>query len=69
MHELIIANLIQQDPIKTRLFIDFKGSVKSLGAWGGDFVLVASETNPTDYFNAKGFDTVLPYSDMVLNKG
>ena len=68
-HELIIANLIQQDPIKTRLFKDFKGAIKSLGAWGGDFVLVASETNPTYYFNAKGFDTVLPYSDMVLNKG
>ncbi|WP_178983407.1 GYDIA family GHMP kinase [Winogradskyella helgolandensis] len=65
-HEKIVSNLIEQDPIKTRLFSDFKGAVKSLGAWGGDFVLVASNTNPTAYFNAKGFDTVIRYVDMVL---
>ncbi|WP_218847029.1 GYDIA family GHMP kinase [Winogradskyella forsetii] len=65
-HESIISKLIQQVPIKTRLFSDFNGAVKSLGAWGGDFVLVASEDNPTSYFNAKGFEVVIPYEDMVL---
>ncbi|MBU2927643.1 GYDIA family GHMP kinase [Winogradskyella psychrotolerans] len=65
-HETLISNLIEQDPIKTRLFSDFEGTVKSLGAWGGDFVLVTSELNPTSYFKAKGFDTVIPYVDMVL---
>lgn len=65
-HETIISELIEQKPIKTRLFKDFNGTVKSLGAWGGDFVLVTSETNPTDYFSSKGFDTIIPYSDMVL---
>ena len=65
-HEHIIANLIEQTPIKDRLFIDFKGAVKSLGAWGGDFVLVASQDNPTSYFNTKGFETVIPYTDIVL---
>ncbi|SDG99547.1 GYDIA family GHMP kinase [Winogradskyella thalassocola] len=66
IHEKIISNLIEQDPIKTRLFPDFKGAIKSLGAWGGDFVLVAAKTNPTAYFNAKGFDTVISYKDMLL---
>lgn len=65
-HETIISKLIQQVPIKTRLFSDFNGAVKSLGAWGGDFVLVASEKNPTSYFNTKGFDVVISYEDMVL---
>ncbi len=65
-HEAIIAKLIDQKPIKTRLFKDFKGSVKSLGAWGGDFVLATSEEDPTTYFNSKGFETVIPYSEMVL---
>ena len=64
-HEAIISDLIDQKPIKARLFKDFNGSIKSLGAWGGDFVLVTAETNPTAYFNAKGFDTVIPYADMV----
>ncbi|MGB0981937.1 MAG: GYDIA family GHMP kinase [Winogradskyella sp.] len=65
-HEAIISNLIEQKPIKSRLFKDFKGAVKSLGAWGGDFVLVTSKTNPRDYFVSKGFDVVIPYHDMVL---
>ncbi|WP_296382245.1 GYDIA family GHMP kinase [Winogradskyella sp.] len=65
-HEAIISKLIDQKPIKTKLFKDFKGSVKSLGAWGGDFVLATSEEDPTTYFNSKGFDTVIPYSEMVL---
>lgn len=66
-HEAIISKLIDQKPIKTRLFKDFKGSVKSLGAWGGDFVLATSEEDPTNYFNSKGFETIIPYSEMILS--
>lgn len=65
-HENIISNLIQKKPIKTQLFSDFRGAVKSLGAWGGDFVLVASEDDPKNYFKAKGFDIIISYVDMVL---
>ncbi|WP_458628808.1 GYDIA family GHMP kinase [Winogradskyella sp. PC D3.3] len=65
-HENIIADLIQQAPIKTQLFSDFNGAVKSLGAWGGDFIMVTAKTNPKAYFNAKGFETVLSYDSMVL---
>ena len=65
-HEAIIAKLIQQTPVKELLFSDFNGSIKSLGAWGGDFVLATSQTNPTDYFKAKGFETVIPYNEMVV---
>jgi len=65
-HEDIISKLIQQDPIKNQFFSDFNGTIKSLGAWGGDFVLVTSKNNPKPYFNAKGYDTVIPYEDMIL---
>jgi len=65
-HELIISNIIKQKPIKTLFFNDFKGSIKSLGAWGGDFILVASNENPKAYFNSKGFKTILNYSEMIL---
>ena len=66
-HESIISKLIEQKPIKSRLFKDFNGAIKSLGAWGGDFVLATSKDDPTSYFNSKGFDIVIPYSEMVLN--
>lgn len=65
-HERVISTLIKEIPIKKRLFNDFKGSIKSLGAWGGDFVLVASEKNPSSYFKAKGYNTILSYTEMVL---
>jgi hypothetical protein len=65
-HETIVSTLIDQKPIKTLLFKDFEGDIKSLGAWGGDFVLVTSKNDPTDYFNAKGFEVVIPYSEMTL---
>lgn len=65
-HESIISNIIKHKPVKDALFNDFNGSIKSLGAWGGDFVLVASEENPEAYFSKKGFDTIIPYQEMVL---
>jgi len=64
-HEAIISNILGQKPIKELHFSDFEGSIKSLGAWGGDFVLVASEHNPEHYFNSKGFDTILNYADLI----
>lgn len=66
-HENIIGKLLNQTPIKSRAFSDYNGAIKSLGAWGGDFVLVTSENDPTDYFKSKGLDTIIPYSKMVIN--
>ncbi|MFT3795086.1 GYDIA family GHMP kinase [Flavobacterium sp.] len=65
-HENILSGILEMQTIKQRLFPDFVGTVKSLGAWGGDFVLAVSETDPTGYFKDKGYDTVIRYSDMIL---
>lgn len=65
-HENIISNVTKQKTVKALLFSDFKGEIKSLGAWGGDFILVSSVNNPIPYFNKKGFDTVIAYADMIL---
>ncbi|WP_223032810.1 GYDIA family GHMP kinase [Hanstruepera marina] len=65
-HEAIMSSVLKTQPVKDRLFPDFSGTVKSLGAWGGDFVLVTAKENPSDYFKAKGFKTVIPYSKIIL---
>ncbi len=39
LHEKLISKAIGISPIQERLFSDYKGVIKSLGAWGGDFVL------------------------------
>lgn len=64
-HEAIISEILEIQPIQKRLFADFKGAIKSLGAWGGDFSMVVSEEDPTDYFKNKGYATVLPYQKMI----
>ena len=65
-HEVIISKIIKIKPIKNQLFKDFTGSIKSLGAWGGDFVLATSIENPKTYFKSKGFETIVPFKQMVL---
>lgn len=65
-HEDLISKVIQMPAIKTKSFPDFEGSIKSLGAWGGDFILVASPKNPTTYFKQKGFEIIIPFKDMIL---
>ena len=66
LHENIMSNFLEILTIKNDLFSDFNGVIKSLGAWGGDFVLVISEENPTKYFKEKGFETILKYNEMIL---
>ncbi|QDO93606.1 GHMP kinase [Formosa sediminum] len=65
-HETIIAEVINLKPVKGVLFPDFNGSIKSLGAWGGDFIMASSQENPTAYFKQQGYDTILTYQDMIL---
>nr|WP_314865366.1 GYDIA family GHMP kinase [uncultured Flavobacterium sp.] len=65
-HETVLSVLLKTETVKNTLFPDFDGVIKSLGAWGGDFVLAVSKENPKPYFVAKGYETVIPYSEMIL---
>ncbi|WP_420575050.1 GYDIA family GHMP kinase [Kordia sp.] len=66
-HEQIISEIIQETPVKERLFGDYFGQVKSLGAWGGDFALVTGNDDTTTYFEAKGYHTIIPFEQMILS--
>ncbi|MGY8914219.1 MAG: GYDIA family GHMP kinase [Flavobacteriales bacterium] len=65
-HEQLIAVTLQMETVKAKLFPDFPGSIKSLGAWGGDFILATGNKEIESYFKNKGFNTVIPYSEMIL---
>jgi len=70
-HEALIAGITHQMPVKTVLFNDFSGSVKSLGAWGGDFVLAASsesDDNIFKYFKNKNLNTIFRYNEIVFSE-
>ena len=67
-HERIIARCIGQEPVQKR-FPDFGGTLKSLGAWGGDFILAATEWTEDqvkDYFKKKGLEVIFGYKEIVL---
>jgi mevalonate kinase len=65
-HEKILSTILETKTVKESLFPDFDGTIKSLGAWGGDFVLVVSKKNPRTYFLSRGYETIIKYSDMIL---
>ena len=65
-HEKIISSIIELPTVKERLFSDYFGTLKSLGAWGGDFILATGNKDTSQYFIDKGYTTILSYSDMVL---
>ncbi|WP_029271755.1 GYDIA family GHMP kinase [Flavobacterium sp. KJJ] len=65
-HEIHLSNILEIQTIKEIAFADFNGVVKSLGAWGGDFVMVISKEDPTKYFVSKGYETILSYEEMIL---
>lgn len=65
-HEGIISNVIKEKPIQKVLFSDYFGQIKSLGAWGGDFILATGNKKTPAYFKSKGFHTVISYKDMIL---
>lgn len=67
-HEDIVSAALKYPKVKDVHFSDFWGETKSLGAWGGDFILVASNrpfSETRDYFVGKGFETVIPFSEIV----
>jgi mevalonate kinase len=68
-HEDIISAHLEKPKTKDRLFPDFWGQVKSLGAWGGDFYLAVSNkgTEKTQqYFNEKGYNVFFEYDEIIL---
>jgi hypothetical protein len=68
-HEQLMTKVLLKKPVKETYFDDFEGAVKSLGAWGGDFVLAASTLsfeNQYKYFNNKGFSTVIPLKSLMI---
>lgn len=68
-HEEIVAHTLSLEPVQQLRFPDYEaGIVKSLGAWGGDFVLVTSRMSAEQtraWFARKGYETCLHWSEMV----
>lgn len=68
-HENVVAAATGLQKVKELYFNDFPGAVKSLGAWGGDFVMAVAEDAGFDsrrYFKEKGLEAIFSYNEMIF---
>ncbi|WP_426275605.1 GYDIA family GHMP kinase [Chryseobacterium sp. S-02] len=66
IHEQRISDFLEIPTVKERFFADCPIFIKSLGAWGGDFVMSSKFEGFKDYFWGKGFRTIFEYSDLII---
>jgi mevalonate kinase len=65
--EQLLSTVLAIAPIQQRLFSDYPHSIKSLGAWGGDFIM-ASTRNKEEalaYFKNKGYTTIFSFDELI----
>ncbi|MDO6491842.1 MULTISPECIES: GYDIA family GHMP kinase [unclassified Cellulophaga] len=64
-HEELLSNALKTTTAKELLFADYNGAIKSLGAWGGDFILATGNKETPSYFKQKGYNTIFKYTDFI----
>ena len=67
-HENHIAQTIKLPKAKELHFPDYWGQIKSLGAWGGDFVLATSNRPALEtkaYFAERQYHIIFPYQELI----
>ncbi|HBB90703.1 MAG: hypothetical protein A2X22_01820 [Bacteroidetes bacterium GWF2_49_14] len=68
-HEDLMGALLCRPPLKADLFPDFDGTIKSLGAWGGDFAMAVSndsERMMREFFTEKGYPVHFTWDEIIL---
>lgn len=66
-HEIMISRILNTKSLPKKLFSDFSGGLKSLGSWGGDFILASGGNTTPDYFKKRGFGIVLSFKQLIAN--
>ena len=64
-HEALTAAILNRQTIQEQRFSNYPGVVKSLGAWGGDFVLVTRFNEHKQYFLDAGYATCISWQHML----
>lgn len=65
-HEEKLSQFLELKTAKEKHFPDCPTFVKSLGAWGGDFVLTKKFGGYSSYFREKGFENIFAWEDLIF---
>lgn len=69
-HDAFLSKVLNRKSVKELYFDDFEGWIKSSGAWGGDYILAATEAGESDvkaYFGEKGFKSVYKLDQLTYH--
>ena len=65
VHESKLSKFLGIETVKEKHFENCPVFVKSLGAWGGDFVMSTKFNGFEDYFKEKGFSVIFDYQNLI----
>ena len=68
LHEKKLSQFLGLKTAKEIYFSDCPVFIKSLGAWGGDFVMSKKFDGYQKYFTQKGFKNVFTWQNLILEK-
>ena len=63
-HENMLSNTLGYPTVQESRFSSIPGSFKSLGAWGGDFVLYTGDSSNLNQIKALGYSTIISWKEM-----
>jgi mevalonate kinase len=72
VHEEIMSGVLGKPTLKSSVFSDFPGEIKSLGAWGGDFAMALwpkTKDELGSYLTGKNLDTFFKLNEMIYAHG
>lgn len=65
IHEQKLSDFLGIPTVKEKYFQNCPSFVKSLGAWGGDFVLASKFGDYESYFKKLGFSKIFSWSELI----
>ncbi len=68
-HENTIGSALKMIKVQETMFANYWGVVKSLGAWGGDFVMLTNNRTEEElkhYLFGKNLTTIFSWNDLIL---
>jgi mevalonate kinase len=71
-HEEIMSGVLGKPTLKSSVFNDFPGEIKSLGAWGGDFAMALwpkTKNELGSYLSGKNLDVFFKLNEMIYDRG
>lgn len=64
-HEDLVSGFLGIEKAKNLYFKDCPSFIKSLGAWGGDFVMSKKFEDYQNWFSERGFETIFEYKELI----